>query len=129
MPGDRDPDIGHRGKPVWRGSGRERPAKRNAVPRGPDGASNDSHNHHFFGDIARWFVREVAGLRVEDRKTVTIRPAFLNEVNFAEAYYDLPAGRVAVWWIRDESLRYDCPETVTSKIETDKTVVINRCEL
>ena len=91
----------------------------------PDGAPNDSHNHHFFGDIARWFIREAAGLRVEDRKTVTIRPAFLKEINFAEAYYELPAGRVSVQWKRDGqgklTLQYDCPETVTCKIETGRT--------
>lgn len=86
----------------------------------PDGAPNDSHNHHFFGDIARWFIREVAGLRVENAQTVTIRPAFLGEINFAEAYYDLPAGRVAVEWKRERDrivLRYRAPETIVCKIE------------
>lgn len=88
----------------------------------PDGAPNDSHNHHFFGDIARWFIREVAGLRTIDAQTVVIRPANLREVDFAEAYYDLPSGRVAVRWKREEerlSLQYDCPETVDCRIETD----------
>ena len=90
----------------------------------PDGAPNDSHNHHFFGDIARWFIREVAGLRVVDWQTVTIRPSFLSEVDFAEAYYDLPAGRVWVQWKRENdtfSIRYGCPETVDCKIEANGT--------
>ena len=88
----------------------------------PDASPNDSHNHHFFGDIAAWFIREVAGLRAIDARTVVIRPANLREVDFAEAYYDLPLGRVAVKWKREGetlSLQYDCPETVDCRIEAD----------
>ena len=92
----------------------------------PDGAPDDSHNHHFFGDIAGWLVRAVAGLCVENAQTVTIRPAFLKKLKFAEAWYDLPAGRVGVRWERKQgsiSLRYQCPENVNCKIEIHQTDV------
>ena len=95
----------------------------------PDGAPNDSHNHHFFGDIARWFIREVAGLRVQDWQTVTIRPSFLSEVDFAEAFYDLPAGRVSVKWKRENGkirLNYRCPETVRLTLAVDDAVICRR---
>ena len=88
----------------------------------PDGAPNDSHNHHFFGDIARWFIRAVAGLRVENAQEVVIRPAFLGALDFAEAYYDLPAGRVAVKWKREGNqilLWYRAPETVHCIVEAE----------
>ena len=88
----------------------------------PDGAPTESHNHHFFGDIARWFIREVAGLRVENAQTVVIRPANLREVDSAEAYYDLPMGRVAVKWKREQgklSVQYSCPEAVECRIDAD----------
>ena len=82
----------------------------------PDGAPCDSHNHHFFGDIARWFIREIAGLRVENYKTVVIKPDFLKEINSAEAYYELPSGRVSVKWETESDgrirLEYVCPEGV-----------------
>ena len=82
----------------------------------PDGAPLDSHNHHFFGDIARWFIREIAGLRVENYKKVVIKPDFIRAISFAEAYYELPAGRVSVRWESDKNgkirLEYTCPEGV-----------------
>ena len=82
----------------------------------PDGAPLDSHNHHFFGDIARWFIREVAGLRVENHKTVVIKPDFMKPITSAEAYYELPAGRVSVKWETEANgrirLEYACPEGV-----------------
>ena len=36
----------------------------------PDGVSCGSHNHHFLGDIGRWFICRLAGLRVIDAQTV-----------------------------------------------------------
>ena len=97
----------------------------------PDGAPTDSHNHHFFGDISRWFIREIAGLRVQDWQTVVIRPAFLKGIDFAEAFYDLPAGRVQVAWKRENgtiSLTYSCPPAVRCRVETDQTVLCNRVD-
>ena len=82
----------------------------------PDGAPCDSHNHHFFGDIARWFIREIAGLRIENYKTVVIKPDFSLPINSAEAYYELPAGRASVKWETQSDgkihLEYSCPEGV-----------------
>ena len=81
-----------------------------------DGSPCDSHNHHFFGDIARWFIREIAGLRVENYKTVVIKPDFTLPITSAEAYYELPTGRVSVkWQINSDGrieLEYTCPEDV-----------------
>ena len=82
----------------------------------PDGAPLDSHNHHFFGDIARWFIREIAGLRVENYKTVVIKPDFMRSITSAQAYYELPTGRVCVKWESEANgkirLEYTCPEGV-----------------
>jgi alpha-L-rhamnosidase len=82
----------------------------------PDGAPCDSHNHHFFGDIARWFIREIAGLRVENYKTVVIKPDFTLPITSAQAYYELPSGKVSVKWETENDgkirLEYVCPEGV-----------------
>ena len=69
----------------------------------PDGASCGSHNHHFLGDVARWFTTAIAGLNVIDSKTAVIKPCYINEINSASAYYDFPAGRVSVEWNRNDN--------------------------
>lgn len=93
----------------------------------PDGAPCDSHNHHFFGDIARWFIREIAGLRVENYKTVVIKPDFTLPITSAEAYYELPAGRVSVKWDTEKDgkirLEYVCPEGVDVSVILPESAV------
>lgn len=95
-----------------------------------DGAPRDSHNHHFFGDIARWFIREIAGLRVENYKTVVIKPDFLKEITSAEAYYELPSGRVSVKWKAETDgriqLEYTCPEGVDIRVVVPENAVCNK---
>ena len=81
----------------------------------PDGAPCESHNHHFLGDIARWFIREIAGLRVESSKKVALRPDLSLPISHSEAYYELPDGRVSVSWKKLDggiSVEYTCPEGV-----------------
>ena len=90
----------------------------------PEGSPKDSHNHHYMGDIARWFIREIAGLKVESSKKVIIAPDFSLPVNSAEAYYDLPDGRASVRWKREPDekicLEYSCPESVDLVIKADE---------
>ncbi len=99
----------------------------------PDGAPYDSHNHHFFGDIARWFIREIAGLDVKSSTEVLIKPSFIGDITSAEAYYELPAGRVAVAWSTDMngrvSLEYSCPEGVDCVVNVPETVKLKRRSL
>ena len=68
----------------------------------PDPINAGSHNHHFLGDIIRWFTFNIAGMEIIDSKTVKIAPADIDGIDFAEAWYDLPSGRVTVRWDRDE---------------------------
>lgn len=60
-----------------------------------------SHNHHFLGDVVRWFFRWIAGLDILDCRHVRIRPLFLPEPEFAQASYELPDGVVSVAWKRE----------------------------
>ena len=95
----------------------------------PDGTPRESHNHHFFGDIARWFIREIAGLKVEDLNTVVIAPDLSIPVSSAEAFYELPAGKVSVRWERaangDVELTYTCPDG----IGCDLSAVKDACKI
>lgn len=63
-----------------------------------------SLNHHFWGDISAWFIKDVAGIRMNpdghNVNRVEIRPAFVTALENASAYYDAPAGRVSSSWKR-----------------------------
>ena len=66
-----------------------------------------SLNHQFWGDVSSWFIRNVAGLRVNpnrnDPNTVEIKPAFIDSLEVAAAYYEAPAGRIDVTWGRKDT--------------------------
>ncbi len=82
-----------------------------------------SDNHHFLGDVVQWFMRYPAGLQVENHKKIKVKPAFLNELNFAEVSHVLPAGEVRVSWKRrDESIQLEVryPDNVECEIELEK---------
>lgn len=76
-----------------------------------------SMNHHFLGDVSRWFTVKLAGLDVIDHKTVRIKPHPVSKIDHAEAYYDLPSGRAWVKWCRDGKgeikVEYSVPDGVT----------------
>ncbi len=96
----------------------------------PNGSPEDSHNHHYMGDIARWFIREIAGLRVENFKTVVIEPDFSLPISSAEAYYELPAGRISVKWETENDgkirIEYACPSSVDCTLKLPQNVEISR---
>jgi len=66
----------------------------------------NSLNHHFFGDIANWFMTKVAGIVVNPNKRdcteVNIKPDFLQALSFAQAHYETVCGKVFVRWERRE---------------------------
>ena len=61
-----------------------------------------SHNHHFLCDYARWFRTALAGLTVVDSNTVKVTPSFVDDLDYASAWHELPAGRVSVSWKREK---------------------------
>ncbi len=64
----------------------------------------DSLNHHYFGDIASWLIRRVAGLCYgEDfisSSYIEIKPQFISALSYAKAYYDAKDGRYYCEWRR-----------------------------
>ena len=64
-----------------------------------------SLNHHFWGDVSAWFIKCVAGIRVnptrKDPHTVEIRPAFIRDLDGASAYHITVDGKVSVSWSRE----------------------------
>ncbi len=60
-----------------------------------------SHNHHFLGDIGRWFINRIAGLTVLDSEHIEITPDFIKSIDNASASVELPKGKASVSWKRD----------------------------
>ena len=57
-----------------------------------------SHNHHFMGDVARFYIAWLAGLHIKSPTEVELSPRFIGGLTHAEAFYELPLGRVSVSW-------------------------------
>ncbi len=70
------------------------------------GGVMQSLNHHFYGDVNHWFVRQVVGLHVNpyDRSCneVLIHPHFVEKVDHASFTYELPKGKISVAWARQD---------------------------
>ena len=82
-----------------------------------------SHNHHFFGDISAWFIKNLAGIvpnpDVTDANNILISPAFVGSLSYAEGWYTAPAGRIDVRWERKGGkieLDVNVPDGVNGKI-------------
>jgi alpha-L-rhamnosidase len=87
----------------------------------PDETKAISYNHHFLGDVARWLMEAVAGLYIIDDRTVEIHPHPTGDLTFAEAWHDLPQGKVSVRWERIDGkikLNYTCPDGVICRVRT-----------
>jgi len=84
------------------------------------GEIGDSHNHHFLGDIGRWFMTKVAGLDVINDSYIIVRPEFISTLTYAKAYHILPAGKIAVSWEQKGDI-YEihimCPDSVKYELE------------
>lgn len=63
-----------------------------------------SMNHHFWGDIAAWYISYIAGIRIneelDDVYRVDISPYFVKQLDQAEARHEMPYGTVVSSWQR-----------------------------
>ena len=63
-----------------------------------------SLDHHFWGDIAAWYITYIAGIRVNeqffDPSRVDISPYFIEKLAYAQASHRTPLGTVLVSWQR-----------------------------
>lgn len=83
-----------------------------------------SHNHHFFGDMSAWFIKNIAGIipnpNICDANYIIISPTFIKSLNYADSWYNCPAGKISVSWERDANqiiLRVSVPKGVQGKIK------------
>ena len=63
-----------------------------------------SLDHHFWGDIAAWYITYIAGIRVNegffDPSRVDISPYFIEKLDHAQACHRTPLGTVRAGWQR-----------------------------
>ena len=66
--------------------------------------SKGSKNHHFLGDISSWFIQDIAGLKVNPScrnvDEIEIAPHFIDELDYASAFFISHKGRIEVKWHR-----------------------------
>ena len=85
--------------------------------------SPNSKNHHFFGDVSSWFLKNLAGIKVNpyvrNANEVEISPEFISSLDYAEGEIGVPAGKVQVSWRRNHNaveLTLTVPEGITSEL-------------
>lgn len=64
-----------------------------------------SRNHHMFGTVDEWMYKTLAGLEIQDCKTLRIKPFIAEELEWASAHTKLPSGKASCRWEKqDEEL-------------------------
>ena len=83
----------------------------------------DSRNHHFWGDISHFFIRQLAGIRLNptgrDVNRLDIMPRFVASLDRAEGWHLAPAGEIRSAWVREGDLirlELQIPEGMTGRI-------------
>jgi alpha-L-rhamnosidase len=83
----------------------------------PEGGREISKNHHFWGDISSFFIKQICGINYS-LGAVKISPKFPNKLEYAKAYHITPYGRIEVEWKR-------LKENISVSIVTPKEVKVN----
>lgn len=88
-----------------------------------DVGTEGSKNHHFMGDISSLFIQELAGLKPNPHfsslNDYEVSPQFVTGLNWAEAYYFAPCGKISVRWERNEdgvAIRVSAPPEARGKL-------------
>ena len=95
---------------------------------GRDDGLIGSLNHHFWGDISGWFIKNLAGIRLNPSKVnvneVEIKPSFIPQLQNASGYHIAPAGKISVAWRRlaggEIELKLEIPENISAKLITNE---------
>ncbi len=82
-----------------------------------------SRNHHFWGFISAWFIKELAGVKYnptgKNLKEVNICPHFVQALNDAEGFFNSNFGVIHSKWVKTEggiTLTVSVPEGFTGEI-------------
>ena len=97
--------------------------------------SNNSMNHHFWGDISAWFIKAIAGIKLNPEnnniRRVDICPNFISDLSFAEGWHESPEGRITVRWDKsgDEAeIKISVPESMKGRLYLPDGWITQECE-
>jgi len=86
----------------------------------------ESHNHHFLGDILYLFISEFAGLKInpylDDVNEILVEPHLPSKLNFAECEYLTEKGKIRVLTERKEESIY---VTLSVPVGVHGVVIVN----
>jgi alpha-L-rhamnosidase len=70
------------------------------------GSKMKSDNHVMMGEISAWFYKALAGIRVDAEnpgfKHILLKPNFVKGLNYVEASYMSPYGKIVAGWKREK---------------------------
>ncbi len=96
--------------------------------------NHNSLNHHFFGDVISWMMKNLAGINVnpnEDNPNhILFRPRFVQSLDYAKASYTAPAGEVRAEWHREGKeivFNYSLPQGVTAELYAEGGWRLKEC--
>ena len=94
----------------------------------PDKA--ESMNHHFWGDISAWFIKCLAGIRLNpgkhDVNSLLIRPSFVKALDSVSAHHTAPGGKITSAWKREGGvirLELEIPAGINAVAQLEKGFV------
>lgn len=88
-----------------------------------------SHDHYLFGSVDAWFFEHVAGITATKAgyESIRIQPLIDGPLAWAEAWMDLPQGRVALGWHRQADgawrMSLEVPPNVSAELHLPHGVV------
>lgn len=89
-----------------------------------------SLNHMMLGHAEEWFYRYLAGIKVDltadcDAPQIVIDPQIVGDVTWCRAYHDVPQGRIATAWQRNNDvalLRIQTPAGLRAAVRVQGTL-------
>ncbi len=88
--------------------------------------SVSSMNHHFWGFISTWFIKYLAGIRLNPNRNnvdeLEIHPTFIRQLDEASAFHIAPKGKIAVSWERNADgiiLKVEMPDEMRAAAVLD----------
>lgn len=92
----------------------------------PNG-SNESRNHHFYGDIVHLFIAKIAGININpnmnDIHEVLVKPIIPERISSASADYSFENGKISVNWEKTDGktkITVYLPEIAFGKIQLNE---------
>ena len=96
-----------------------------------DPVTVSSANHHFWGDISAWFIKNLSGIRFNpngnDIRKVDLRPSFVSTLDFAEGWYEAPDGKIFTRWERQGEeivLTVEVPDAIRASLFLENGYVL-----